>query len=149
MKKFIFFNVFILSLLLISCNSGDGDNNDNIDSLIIPIDTLITEIDTTSSLPDSLKGKGYVESTEEIEKEIEKKFGKQWDFCDCIVKQDSVNKAAAKDGLTDAQYDALFDRMDVIDKHCMALTATPNTTPEERQKHERKVKKCLKNAGIK
>ena len=43
----------------------------------------------------------------------------------------------------------IFARWDIIDQHCKELTTAPNTTPDERSKYARKVKRCLKNAGIK
>lgn len=87
------------------------------------------------------------EFKENLEK-IEKEHGEQWDFCTCVVKNDSINKAFA-DPVSDDEFDRLSDRFDVIDKHCKAFLAqNPNQTPEERLKHEKKVNKCLKSAGI-
>lgn len=80
--------------------------------------------------------------------QIEKKHGEQWDFCTCVVKNDSINKAFMKD-LSDQEFDRLSDRFDVIDQHCKAfLTQSSSVTPEERSIHEKKVKKCLKEAGV-
>ena len=81
--------------------------------------------------------------------EIEKKYGEQWDFCTCVIKNDSINKAFSQP-VSDAEFDKLSARFDVIDEKCKAfLVQNPNVTPEERAEHERKVKKCLKEAGIK
>lgn len=81
--------------------------------------------------------------------EIEKKYGEQWDFCTCVIKNDSINKAFSKP-VSDSEFDRLSERFDVIDEKCKAfLVQNPNVTPEERVEHERKVKKCLKEAGIK
>lgn len=92
--------------------------------------------------------KDRAEFKENLQK-IEKKHGEQWDFCTCAVKNDSINKAFAKP-VSDAEYERLSERLDVIDKHCKAfITQNPNQTPEERVKHEKQVKKCLKEAGIK
>jgi hypothetical protein len=152
MKYFSFLS-FIGLILLFSCNSSpsnDEDLTNNINTTIVEIDTTIFEIDTTSVLDDSLQQAGYVDESEEVEKEIEKKFGKQWDFCDCVVKNDSINKVFENaDNLSDEEFDAAFTRMEEIDKHCKELISAPNTTPDERAKHKRKVRKCLKNAGIK
>jgi len=144
--KRIFLSISILGLV-ISCNNNEPEE-DNIfipDTTSILVDTI--SIDTTSVLPDSLLEEGYVDETAEISNIIEKKYGEQWDFCDCVVKSDSINKVFENaDDLTEAEFDAAFARMEVIDGHCVELLTTPNTTPEERSKHERKVKKCLKNA---
>lgn len=81
---------------------------------------------------------------------IEKKYGEQWDFCNCVVKGDSINKAFSKPNLPDAEFDRLSNRFDEIDEKCQAFRIQDaNRTPEERDMHERKVRKCLKDAGIK
>ena len=147
--KYLSFLSLLSLFFVLSCNSAPENESDNdIDTTIVAeIDTTSIEIDTTSVLPDSLQKGGYVDEAEEVEKEIEKKFGKQWDFCDCVVKTDSVNKALEKmDGLTEEESNKLFDRWDEVDLHCKELITAPNTTPDERAKHKRKVKKCLRNA---
>ncbi len=81
---------------------------------------------------------------------IEEKYGEQWDFCDCVIKGDSINKAFSKPNLPDAEFDRLAARFDVIDEKCQAFRIQDGSrTPEEREAHEKKVKKCLKEAGIK
>lgn len=149
MKLAPFLYCSILTLLLFSCNNNaeNNDHQETVDTSSVVIDTNTVSIDTTSVLPDSLQEAGYVDESEETTNIIEQKYGEQWDFCDCVVKNDSVNKAI--ETASDEEIDAIFDRMTVIDNHCKELIATPNTTPEDRQKHERKVRKCLKNAGIK
>lgn len=151
--KYLILTIFITTLI-ISCNSTDNDestNSNGTDSSMVDTTQMYGMlIDTTSSLPDSLLEAGYVEETEEIATEIEKKYGVQWDFCDCVVKNDSIQKAINNSNdLSDEEFDALFARLDVIDNHCKELITTPNTTPEERDRHKRKVRKCLKEAGIK
>lgn len=80
---------------------------------------------------------------------IEEQYGEQWDFCTCIVKNDSINKATQND-LSDADFDKLLNRMDYVDNKCKAfLVQSLNQTPEERYIHEKKVRDCLKEAGIK
>ena len=132
-----------------SCDTSNGnDTVDIVDMDTTIIDTAMLNIDTTSVLTDSLQEAGYVDETEEVANIIEKKYGAQWDFCDCAVKNDSVNKAIENsEDLSDAEFDVLFARMDEIDQHCKELLTAPNTTPEERDKHKRKIRKCLKNAG--
>lgn len=78
---------------------------------------------------------------------IEKKHGEQWDFCTCVIKNDSINRAFSEP-LPDDEFDRLALRLDEIDKRCKAfLTQSSNVTPEERSRHEKKVKNCLKEAG--
>ena len=46
--------------------------------------------------------------------------------------------------------DNLMERMEVVDQHCKAfLVMDDSKTPDEREAHEKKIKKCLKSAGIK
>ncbi len=79
---------------------------------------------------------------------IKEKYGDQWDFCDCVIKGDSLNKALTNDKLSDKELDLLLKRFDEIDKKCQAFKIMdPNRTPKERALHEKKVKKCLKEAG--
>jgi len=141
-------------LFLIACNTSSPNKSDvHSDTVaVIEIDTAIVAlVDTVSSeLPDSLVRDGYVEETKELASVIEKKFGVQWDFCDCIVKSDSINKVMTDlEGVSDEEIDVIFASWDEIDMHCKELITAPNTTPEERSKYSRKVKRCLRNAGIK
>lgn len=142
MKRLLPLSIVALFIAFSSC-SGDGegtDLNDLVDTLTV--DTLIdtTLVDSTLFTDDS----GYVDEALETENLIEATYGEQWDFCDCVVKNDSVNKAIESAG--DDEFDAILERMEVIDQHCKAMLATPNTTPDEREAHERKVRKCLRNA---
>ena len=149
MKLTRLFLVASFVALFASCNTSNGnDNTDIVELDTTMVDTSSLEIDTTSVLPDSLQEAGYVDETEEVANIIEKKYGEQWDFCDCAVKNDSVNSAIENsENLSDAEFDILFARMDEIDQHCKELLTAPNTTPEERDRHKRKIRKCLKNAG--
>jgi hypothetical protein len=141
MKKVLYLGIILSAIVLASCNgAGEGQENDGTDSL--KVDTLdSTLVDSTLFMDDS----GYVDEALETENIIEAKYGIQWDFCDCVVKNDSVNKAIdnAED---DATFDIILARMEQIDEHCKTMLTTPNTTPEERDKHERKVNKCLRDA---
>jgi len=80
---------------------------------------------------------------------IEAKYGEQWDFCNCVVVGDSINDALQKD-MSDKELDKLLKRFDYVAKKCQAFRIQdPNRTPEERDAHEKRVRKCLKNAGRK
>ena len=135
---------FILTLLLFSCveqkkkekqpsvqeKSKDSTSN-----------TLITKNDTKKTV------KVIDPKTEKLEvhAKIVAKYGEQWDFCSCVLINDSINKALEKT-LSDKQTDKLMARWEFVDTKCKDFLTTPNTTPEERSKHEWKVKQCLKNA---
>jgi hypothetical protein len=148
MKRLIFPS-FCLSILLLNACSGDGPTDiDTNDSDSLAIDTSLG-MDTTDINPIdtvTVDSAGYIDEDAALTTQIEKEFGKQWDFCDCVVKNDSVNKAI--ETAADEDFDLLLERMDTIDKHCKEMLTAPNTTPEERDRHKRKVRKCLKEAGV-
>ena len=140
MKNLLYLGIVAITTIFVSCSGeADGDGND-VDTT--GIDTTDTSgVDSTLFMDDS----GYVDETLETENIIEAKYGEQWDFCDCVVKNDSIN-TVVEEAPDDADYDAIFERMEEIDNHCKTMLTTPNTTPEERAAHESKVRKCLKNA---
>ena len=149
MKKLLF---FITLKSLFSCSSDPEVNSDGVDSDNDSVentdksDTLNDKVesDYDMSLVDADNREEFKENLAKIEKE----HGEQWDFCTCVVKNDSINKAFQKDQ-SDKEFDRLSNRFDEIDEHCKAfLVQSPNVTPEERAKHERKVKNCLKEAKI-
>jgi hypothetical protein len=141
MKKPIILGLILLSNLFVAC-CGSGHNKEESHDEHLDTSAVDTSlVDTTVYTDDS----GYVDEELETENLIEATYGEQWDFCDCVVKNDSINKVLENAG-DDADYDAILERMDEIDMHCKTMLTTPNTTPEERDAHERKVRKCLKNA---
>lgn len=144
MKRLIPITISAVFMWFASCAGEAEPTNETTDSDTLLLDTLQdTLVDSTLFMSDS----GYVNEEAETDVLIEMKYGEQWDFCDCVVKNDSINKVVDNAG-DDADYDAIFARMDTIDAHCKGLLTTPNTTPDERAAHERKVRKCLKNAGV-
>ncbi|MES2799504.1 MAG: hypothetical protein V4638_05775 [Bacteroidota bacterium] len=137
-----YFLLITLTLfVLASCGGSQKKKEKEIEKEVI--DTLsVIPIDKPAKV-DSVELKSSV-------KKIEAKYGAQWDFCDCVVKGDSINKAFQKTNIPDAEFDRLSDRFDEIDKKCQAFRIQDaNKTPEQRALHEKKVKKCLKAAGIK
>ena len=146
--------LFITVFAVISCGS-DGINpdepNDSVDSLNVEntvqdsIDKQIIS-DYDMSTVDKKNSKEFKENLVKIEKQ----YGEQWSFCDCVIKNDSIDKAFKNPNIPDKEFDRLANRLDEIDAKCQAFRIqNPNLTPEERAKHEKKVKKCLKEAGIK
>lgn len=136
--------VFILSffLVLASCSSNEKCEecelkNEN--------DTIVK--DTVASLDDAIKAENVEDkSREQVEnlKKIEKKYGEQWDFCTCVIANDSINNAFEKSP-SDKQAEKLMKRWEYVEVKCKEFLTQPNTTPEERALHEKKVRKCLKN----
>lgn len=135
----------LLTSLSIGCKSGsNGDDLNEPDSTNVDkIDTTITQVDTSTIEEDTIEDEVKYEDPEvqEAHKEIVKKFGIQWDFCTCIKKSDSVNTALME--ASDEDFDVVMERSEYIDSKCKGMLIQPNATPEERVKHEKKVKNCL------
>jgi len=143
------YSIFFLVLLFFACSEDHtckecGDCG---------LSSYTEEESMEEALSRSKEGNASSVDTMELKEsiaKIEEKYGEQWDFCDCVVKGDSINKAFAKKNLPDAEFDRLAKRFDVIDEKCQAFRIQEaNRTPEQRDLHERKVRKCLKEAGIK
>lgn len=139
----------ILCTIIVSISSCKGEAPVNTDLVIdtLKIDTALG-IDTTNINPIdtvAVDSAGYIDEDKVLTSQIEKKYGEQWDFCDCVVKNDSLEKAviATED---DAQIDLILARWEIVDVHCKEILTTPNTTPDERARHDRKVNRCLRAA---
>jgi hypothetical protein len=140
--KQLFFFVFCL-FLAISCKQKPEEctscEMENTQDTIVEADK--------SSLDAALKSTTAESTTkEQVEniKKIEQKFGEQWDFCSCIKANDSINKAFEKN-VSDKQAEKLMARWEYVELKCKTMLIQPNTTPEERAAHEKKVKRCLRN----
>lgn len=143
LPKFFFY--FLFSCFLFSCSEekpsnctycGENLNYGNSSSgvLIDESNGLIT-IDTVSG-PD--------EQFEENKRKIEAKYGEQWDFCHCIVANDSLDRMVKANVDLDEKFMARFEE---VSNKCQAfLVQSPNITPDERAKHEQKARRCLKEA---
>ncbi len=136
--------LFILTLLLFSCVDKKNEEKQPSTQEKSKDSTFITPI---TSKETKKMVKVIDPKTEKLEEhaKIVAKYGEQWDFCNCVLKNDSINKALEKT-LTDKQTNKLMARWEFVDTKCKDFLTTPNTTPEERSKHEWKVKQCLKNA---
>lgn len=137
---------FLATLLFIACKSDPKTNDSkNKPDTTIVADTTSEEdieVDTTSSVEEDTVEVVYEDpAVQEAHKEIVKKYGTQWDFCTCIKKSDSVNNALME--ASDEEFDAVMERSEYIDSKCKGLLIQPNATPEDRAKHEIKVKNCL------
>lgn len=141
MKLNIVYGLLLL-LFITSCNGNEVTNLEDQEQMD-QVDSLDVVVGEES---DSLTNTEVKEMTENL-KQIEKKYGQQWGFCECVIANDSVNDAITS--LVDfegAAFDRLMERSDFIQKKCQAfLSMDANKTPEERMKHEKKVRDCLKN----
>ena len=144
MKKILV--LFVGLLIFTSCEKKKavdcgmcGLNMNRIETPDSPVEAIqMSTLQDTSTTGDS----EFLENKEKIEK----KYGEQWDFCHCVIVNDSLNKQI-KAGEID---DNLMERLEVVDQHCKAfLVMDDSKTPDERDAHEKKIKKCLKSAGIK
>lgn len=134
----------LLTFLIFSCKNETNPLN----NLKTKEDTDSSEIDSIKIIKDSPKKIEIInEKAEKVENhtKIVEKYGEQWDFCSCVIKNDSINKAFEKN-LSDNQSEKLMVRWEFVENKCKEFLTTPNTTPEEREAHELKVKRCLKNA---
>ena len=147
MKKRVYFPFLFLGLFAVSCGSNEECTDcelENKKDTVTKVDNLETALKDTVTEKKSVT----LENKENHEK-IVKKYGEQWDFCTCVVANDSINDAFEKGKMTPKQEEKLMARWEYVDNKCKELLTTPNTTPEEREKHDRKVMKCLKQNGLK
>jgi hypothetical protein len=143
---------FIIGLTLIFSCTQNEENNDDVENPMLETDTTDIEIiDTTLQEEDTIVDEVVYDDPEvqEAHEQIVEKYGVQWDFCTCIIKNDSVDKALRSEDLSDADFDILFERSEFIDGKCKGLLIQPNATPDERLKHEKKVSNCLKEHAAK
>ena len=135
--KLYFFS--ILLIVSISCSQEKKETTSN----------TKTNIDSSLEIPiDTSKVKIVAPETSEQdsqENRIVKKYGKQWGFCDCIKKIDSLNKQSQKTGLSDKELESILVEFDLMEKKCKSILSNPSHTPSQRKKHEKRVKDCLKN----
>lgn len=146
MFKNIFIH-FILLLFLVSCNSNKSAEQKTSEVQVLETDLELHSdiIDSTpvieeKSLPENVRKITEHPEMKEIKKKLEQKFGVQWDFCTCVIKNDSILEAF--NTASDEDFEKIMKRSDYIDSKCSMIRSTPNTTPEERAKHENAVRTC-------
>ncbi len=130
--KFIFGFFFIF--LLFSCSQNKKNEEGKKNTIIKKTtreDTLNFPLDTAA-----------VQKAEKPLPTIENKYGKQWDFCDCIKKKDSINKLFLTD-LSDKQLDEILGSSDIIDQKCKSVFDYNVSSPEERVIHQKKIDDCM------
>lgn len=141
--KIFFLTVALLALVACGSNETCKDCDAKKDK-----DTVVEVVDDMESAMKRDTVTTPSKDQKENHEKIVKKFGEQWDFCTCIIANDSITDAFEKK-LTPKQEEKLMARWDYVDKKCKELTTFDNTTPEERAKHEKRVMKCLKENGLK
>jgi hypothetical protein len=147
MKSNYMLLLIIASFYIVGCKSGSNDTGDGeIDSTSMEsVDATTVNMNDETSVVDTVIEEVVYKDPEvqEAHVEIVKKYGVQWDFCTCVQKSDSVNTALME--AADEDFDVVMVRSEYIDSKCKGLLIQPNGTPEDRYKHEKKVKKCLSN----
>lgn len=148
MKYSKIYIIFLFLAILSSCSQTETNSE------VIEIetdDTTQVEVVKEDITPEQAvveaikKDKSVDVDFKENKKEIEKVFGEQWDFCHCVVVNDSIDKAV-KSGNFD---DKLMERFDEVEVKCKSFLVMDNSrTPEERMLHEKKIKNCLRDAGL-
>lgn len=128
--------IFLFSSLLYACNSSEKSSKNGVKDTIA--------LDTNRSETKKSRKQSADDELLESEEFIVNKYGKQYDFCTCIRLNDSINSidmiAFSDNELTD-----FINRWDEIDQKCKNVILQANATPEQREKHRLKVKKCLNN----
>tara|TARA_B100000508_G_scaffold141095_1_gene146751 strand:- start:28562 stop:29011 length:450 start_codon:yes stop_codon:yes gene_type:complete len=142
-----FLTFFVAANLLLACKTdpSNNDSDDETDSIEV-VDTMDQDVEDMDTIQEEIDTAEVVyedPAVQEAHEEIVKKYGTQWDFCTCVKKSDSVNKALME--ASDEAFDAVMARSEYIDSKCKGLLIQPNATPEDRAKHEIKVKKCLQD----
>ena len=133
------YSLLILLIICFSCTEKKSKTNTtSSEKQLVKKDSVKPEIKEIKII--SKKN----EKTENHNKIIEK-FGEQWDFCKCVLANDSINSAFEKT-VTDAETNKLMKRWEHVEVKCKEFLTSENKTPEQRIEHELKVKKCLKNA---
>lgn len=136
----ITYSLLILLIICFSCTEKKSKTNTTSpEKQLVKKDSVKPEIKEIKII--SKKN----EKTENHNKIIEK-FGEQWDFCKCVLANDSINSAFEKT-VTDAETNRLMKRWEHVEVKCKEFLTSENKTPEQRIEHELKVKKCLKNAA--
>lgn len=147
MKRINYLFPLVFFAMLISCGGEEKCESCELEK---EEDSLAMEDPLAATIKDTAtEKKAVVQELKENHQKIVQKYGEQWDFCTCVVANDSINDAFEKSGLTPKQEEKLMARWEYVDKKCKELLTTPNTTPEERAKHDKKVLKCLKMNGLK
>jgi hypothetical protein len=144
-----------LFLLLILCiYSVAGCDTDAVKpkkvEVVKELDTIVQAQSAEDAVSRASGGVSVSQAKEEKQNAmlIEKKYGEQWDFCTCVLANDSITDAFEKK-ISSSQETKLMARWDYVDKKCKELTTFDQTNPDQRAAHERKVTKCLKAANRK
>lgn len=148
MKKTLYITLcFSIGLFFSSCKSEETNSmpeEEKTEELLADDSQIEEESENETKEENQIQTTTTADAeTRENIKRIEEKYGEQWDFCTCVVKMDSINTALME--ASDEIFDLVMERSDYIDNKCKEVLIQPNNTPEERSKHQQRVRECLKN----
>jgi hypothetical protein len=138
--------LFFFILMMMGCTSKPkcddcptcGENlmyGNAADEILVDDGIPVIAVDTSGSVDENFA---------ENKIKIEKIYGEQWDFCHCIIANDSLDKVVKSGAEMDDNFMKVFEE---VDQKCKAfLVISPNKTPKERADHEKKIRNCLRNA---
>lgn len=152
MKKVYLFALIALLLNAVSCTSETKVVENNLNGEVKTIDSvhadsaIQNDLDSQNfiqvDMSSAIDKDGYVDEEKERLQAIVKK-SPQLDFCTCIVRIDSMEKALNE--IDGPEWDKLWSDYEIFTEKCKVVLAVDDT-PEGRKNHKRKVDKCLKNA---
>ena len=128
--KLVFCLLVLIVLFSCSQENKKKEDSDKITPVDIKKDSVNTLLDTSDK-----------KSPESLEL-IEKKYGKQWSFCACVKKKDSINKLLSR-SLSEKQLDEILDASTTIDKKCKNLFNYDASNPKQRIRHLKKIEDCM------
>ena len=137
----IAYTVLLSVLVFTSCKNNQEFQQSDVEPNSISVDT-IAKVNGNDLLETDEKPKNLTKEREENHVKIVKKYGEQWDFCSCVTIHDSIN-IASQNEMSEKQLEKLMKRWTYIETRCKEFITNPNKTPQERDLHEKKVKKCL------
>lgn len=152
MKKIYLYSLLLIGFAVFSCTSEtsvvENETHENINKSDSVISDSVIKNDLDSQnfikvdMSSAIDKDGYVDEDKERLQAIIKK-SPQLEFCTCIVRIDSMEKALNE--IDGEEWDKLWAEYEVFTEKCKVVLAVDDT-PEGRKKHKRKVDKCLKNA---
>jgi len=121
-----------------ACSSGEDNEQDTTDSTMV-----ITNENTDLEVLEEDTASLNITEEEAADKKVVLKELPKVTFCDCIRRQNEINKQLDK-AETDAEIDEVLAEMDKFTEgDCKNILAGDRTSPSARAEHQRKVAECL------
>ena len=152
MKKLLtILSLFSFLLFITACENHKPTEEEIIDEVLAPFSDDANAETTAADTSSTGVYQKEVNESEETSLQDAMKSATQevideggMSFCDCVKKQKKLS-----DLMLETEDDTIFDKtMDELEtlkkEDCKILFATQQNTIEEKQAHERKVKKCLR-----